>query len=563
MKKTRIFISVTLSVLLLFSLFGCGKGTTAREKFESYKKDRCVYLDGLREDNNDVSLIILFAQNDIVSLKWEDEKSLEENMGTVDAVVSEAEMKIEEIMSPTMDLSKYLTADGYLMKNSMEAPKADYYTDSEASVAFTNEEREKIKSLSDTALRERLEKVKKASDFYISSVVSFTQKGKIVLTTHYTELGAAYLTACGQQVKADEPIIFRGTYRISNQAKRGTTLCPIQVDWKDGTHAVFYIDAQDGKIYKNGLFEQEELTAFTLSDILANSGTGSVTEPWEEGKDGVVQTNIRYGNRERNVFDLYLPINIDKTRENGIILFIHGGSWTSGGKEELQNYCKKYAKEGYITASMNHTYAATVFDDGTKSTLYTIDDEVDSVFAKVKELSEQNGWNITKSALYGYSSGCHIAFLYAYGKGNREDAPIPVKFVSGMVGCMDFREEYWRNVEMDGPSVAAVGVDDMRLVDKENPYSTEEYNRIIDTVSPLSFAKKGDAVPSIVAYADLDETLIDYIFASVLETELNRFGIENYCVSFPNSGHFTGNNPEFTKKYFAKLNEFLKKYFGY
>ena len=132
-----------------------------------------------------------------------------------------------------------------------------------------------------------------------------------------------------------------------------------------------------------------------------------------------------------------------------------------------------------------------------------------------------------------------------------------------MVGCLDFRSEYWENVSMDGPTVAALGINDPKLCDKENPYSEEEYNAIMDSISPLSFAKTGRAVPSIIAYAELDETLIDYIFAPVLEKTLNEFGIRNKCFSLPNSGHITGNNPEYVIAYNSEMQNYLKEYFGY
>lgn len=455
----------------------------------------------------------------------------------------------------------FLTEAGYLQKNSLEADKADFLYNVNQEVCFTEAELKKIEKLADGSLKERLYALKTAKEFFTSSVVTFTQKGRVVITNFYTELGASYLNACGFKVKAGKPTMFRGNYKVED-LESDAVVKIITVELDSNLNFGYSIDLSSGSVYQCDIFTKSKLIAFTKEMVIANSGIGYMPVLWEEGKDGTSFINLRYGDEERNLMDLYLPSSLDKTRENGILLFIHGGAWTQGGKEEMTNNCKRYAKLGYITATMSHSYAMSPLKNGKKATFYTIDNEVKGVLAKIKELSNQNGWNITKCALSGYSSGCHIAYLYAYGQGLSEDAPLKVKFVSGMVGCLDFRSEYWQNVTMDGPAVAALGLNDVKLTDKDNPYSNEEYNAIMDSISPLSFAKKGRAVPSIIAYAELDETLIDYVFASVLEKTLGEFGIENKCLSLPNSGHITGNNPEYVIEYNLEIQNYLKKYFN-
>ncbi len=40
----------------------------------------------------------------------------------------------------------------------------------------------------------------------------------------------------------------------------------------------------------------------------------------------------------------------DKTQDQYLILYIHGGSFNSGSKEDGETWCKYYAAQGYITA---------------------------------------------------------------------------------------------------------------------------------------------------------------------------------------------------------------------
>ena len=73
---------------------------------------------------------------------------------------------------------------------------------------------------------------------------------------------------------------------------------------------------------------------------------------------GEINNGDDYKKNERNYYDIYIPYSSLKNKNNfnGIILFIHGGAWKHGNKENIEFFCSRYAKYGYITASMNHTY---------------------------------------------------------------------------------------------------------------------------------------------------------------------------------------------------------------
>lgn len=442
--------------------------------------------------------------------------------------------RTENINMQKRSISDYLTAEGYFKKNSVEAAKTDYRAELGTAV-------------------EGVSGVETLADAYREAVVSFTESGKAVITDRYTELGAS-IFGISEKITV-------GTYTVDKTPSGENGYYKISVVSEDGS-TVFFIDADSGTLYRTTALGDEPFSSFTTEELLANSGAGYRTEDWSDA-DGTILTDIVYGNEERNLMDIYVPAGYDPNGENGVILFVHGGSWVSGGKEDMANLCKKYAKMGYFTASINHSYAMSALSDGSQATLLTINEEVGRAFAKLAELSDENGWSITQAALSGYSSGCHVAYLYAYSDGNEADAPIPVKAVFGMVGCMDFREEYWKNVATDGPGVAALGLNDARLADRENPYDKETYDRLIDQISPLAFAKRGDAVPSVVAYAMLDETLIDWYNGTALGEALDSFGIANEVFMLPNSGHVCGNNPSIVSDYNDAMLEYLKTYFGY
>ena len=94
-------------------------------------------------------------------------------------------------------------------------------------------------------------------------------------------------------------------------------------------------------------------------------------------------------------------------------------------------------------------------------------------------------------------------------------------------------------------------------------YSKEEFDEKIDSISPLAFVKKGDAVPTVLAEACLDPMLISGEHGIQMEAALTEAGIEHTVVMFPNCDHMGSTNAECGNVYRAKYTEMVKKYFGY
>ena len=71
--------------------------------------------------------------------------------------------------------------------------------------------------------------------------------------------------------------------------------------------------------------------------------------------DGVVlEKDIEYGNAGGHPLqlDLYRPANL--TRPVPALLFIHGGAWKSGKRQDYHVYTAAYAKKGYVVATASY-----------------------------------------------------------------------------------------------------------------------------------------------------------------------------------------------------------------
>lgn len=164
------------------------------------------------------------------------------------------------------------------------------------------------------------------------------------------------------------------------------------------------------------------IVVFALSAVMKLTQDplgGKYSVKWNDSV-GTVHTDLVYGEKEANKFDLYLPA--DDSKENyGLVVYLHPGGFTSGDKsgdaEMLQWLCSK----GYVAAGINYTLfneenpTASVYSQSVE-----IRDSIPSVIAEAEKL----GYKIGKMAIGGGSAGHALAMIYAYR--DAAQAPVPV-----------------------------------------------------------------------------------------------------------------------------------------
>ncbi|MGN0669896.1 MAG: hypothetical protein ACI4JZ_05045 [Oscillospiraceae bacterium] len=77
---------------------------------------------------------------------------------------------------------------------------------------------------------------------------------------------------------------------------------------------------------------------FFSSALISMNLTGSAPSrllktDWNE-KTGTIYRNLAYKNDGGHGYDLYIPSGLDKSENQNLILYIHGGSFNSGEKED-------------------------------------------------------------------------------------------------------------------------------------------------------------------------------------------------------------------------------------
>lgn len=260
--------------------------------------------------------------------------------------------------------------------------------------------------------------------------------------------------------------------------------------------------------------------------------------------------NVEYGTSEEQVMDVYVPYSAYKNESNGAVLFIHGGSWTGGDKWECGGDAWRYARNGYITASMNYTLIA----DDNDANAITMLDEITMAIAKLKEVGEKKGLNITKLATSGYSAGAHLSALYAYSRA--DESPIEIVLTANRVAPSDFHDESWR--EGVGYSLASrlsgIEITESMIADG----SAEE---VINMVSPAYFVNE-NSVPTVAGFGGKDTTVPEGN-AAAMKTALENSGIDYEYIIYPNSSHMLFEDFDQAKQYDQAFRTYLEKYFGY
>jgi len=244
--------------------------------------------------------------------------------------------------------------------------------------------------------------------------------------------------------------------------------------------------------------------------------------------------NVSYGNDSDQVIDIYLPEN--RTSATKVMLLVHGGSWVSGDKNDM-NYIKDAMRQSYPDiAIVNINYRLA----GLGISPYPM--QLNDITAIINHL-EANQGIYTISNDYGFigvSAGGHLSLLWSYAFDTNSD----VDMVCSIVGPTNFTDPNYLSNPLATTTLNGFGIDinDTALLEEMSPY------HVATTSSP----------PTILFYGGMDP-LVPTSQGVELDAKLNQLNVPHEFTLYPNEGHgWTGANLEDS---FTKLNTFIENYF--
>ncbi|QDX95761.1 alpha/beta hydrolase [Brevibacillus laterosporus] len=98
------------------------------------------------------------------------------------------------------------------------------------------------------------------------------------------------------------------------------------------------------------------MNAFIIKQLFEAKPFASPKDIETTKQQVVVKKDIVYGREiDNSLLDIYYPKNIDKNLP--VIMWIHGGGFVSGSKEQTQEYGMSLAQAGYVVANINYAIA--------------------------------------------------------------------------------------------------------------------------------------------------------------------------------------------------------------
>ena len=292
------------------------------------------------------------------------------------------------------------------------------------------------------------------------------------------------------------------------------------------------------------------IVVFLISALIRIMLLGSAPErlikvEWDESV-GEIYSNLDYENDNGNQYDLYIPSGLDKLENQYLILFIHGGSFNSGSKEDGESWCKYYATKWYITASVDYTLQ----NQGKDASIYLMNEEIENAVTEIKQKTEELGYHIAGMAPCGVSAGGTLAMNLAY-NGN---SAIPVKFVFQLAAPTYFAPSEWSLL---------MKVDRLDSEEKFCKMMTgkelEDYDTEIQNISPACIVNE-DSVPSLIGYGLIDHCVPlsqKYYLIEVYD----RDNVMYDYIEFPKSNHGMYNDLDKLQEFLDKSLEYARVYF--
>ena len=136
------------------------------------------------------------------------------------------------------------------------------------------------------------------------------------------------------------------------------------------------------------------ITGLTFMTSLCLSGAASLAA------DPTI-SDLSYGPRERNTLDLYLP---EGAETPPIVMFIHGGRWFRNDKTQIELYDRvpSLLTAGIAIASINYSYSSDAIWPAQL-------EDIHAALRFIRDNAETHGYDANRIAVWGQSSGAHLA----------------------------------------------------------------------------------------------------------------------------------------------------------
>ncbi|MEM9837526.1 MAG: alpha/beta hydrolase [Pseudomonadota bacterium] len=232
---------------------------------------------------------------------------------------------------------------------------------------------------------------------------------------------------------------------------------------------------------------------------LLNVATPSLSGEWQK------TTDIAYGAHERQKLDIYTPTT---PGPHPVLIFVHGGSWERGQKEDYPWLGRRFASEGYLTAVINYRLAPTFdYDDFMADTAKAV--------AFMHTEAPRFGGNPEHLFLMGHSAGAYNVVQVALAEEflvAEDTSPQIIDGVVGVAGPYSFLP-----LDSDVTRAAFGRADDLE--------ATQPINRVA-----------GDAPPMLLLHG-VDDDVVSPRNSTEMARLLREAGVRGESIAYTDIDH--------------------------
>lgn len=196
--------------------------------------------------------------------------------------------------------------------------------------------------------------------------------------------------------------------------------------------------------------------------------------------DLVIEKDVRYGENERNLLDLYRPRGIEGA---AVLVYVHGGGYRTGDRDlnplVYANIPTYFARHGLL--AMSATYRLAPEADWPSGA-----DDMRALVAWVRKNARAYGGDPERIFLMGHSAGATHVATYAF------DARFQPPEGHGLAGIVLMSGRYQLRWDLDDPSL-----DSIREYFGNDPAQYESRSAITHV--------PGSEVPALLVVAELDQ----------------------------------------------------------
>jgi acetyl esterase/lipase len=251
--------------------------------------------------------------------------------------------------------------------------------------------------------------------------------------------------------------------------------------------------------------------------------------------------------------DLYLPMDASESRPAPTLIYIHGGGWWSGNKEQAVITLLPWIEMGWAVANVEYRLGGAA---GAPAAV----EDCRCALRWVRQHAKEYRLDPARIVLSGHSAGGHLALMTGLlttsagmdrscidraegGRGEPSSADIPVAAIINWFGITDVADL------LSGPNAKTYAVRWLGSVDNRDALASR--------LSPLTYVRANQP-PVFTIHGDDDPT-VPYTHGTRLRDALTRAGVSNEMITVPGGKH-GGFPPAESLRIWTAIRAFLQKH---